>query len=105
MQCWHQYNSANTIVDFVWKMEVCQYNVVKALTSEIFSPPQNFFNNHAVQSQDAEHQIKFQGLQDSSNKSIFVAEQLNTDQENVSLTSDLLSFSTGVICNFFIKIF
>jgi hypothetical protein len=24
LQCWHQYNSNNTLVDLVWKVEICQ---------------------------------------------------------------------------------
>uniref|UniRef100_A0A7E4W8L1 Secreted protein n=1 Tax=Panagrellus redivivus TaxID=6233 RepID=A0A7E4W8L1_PANRE len=25
IHCWHQYNSNNTLVDLVWKLEICQY--------------------------------------------------------------------------------
>ncbi|KAE9553553.1 hypothetical protein FO519_003246 [Halicephalobus sp. NKZ332] len=25
LQCWHQYDSNNTLVDLIWKMEICQY--------------------------------------------------------------------------------
>ncbi|KHN82125.1 hypothetical protein Tcan_11679 [Toxocara canis] len=25
LQCWHQYNTTNTLIDFVWKMEICAF--------------------------------------------------------------------------------
>lgn len=80
MQCWHQYNSTNTIVDFVWKLEICQYNIIEnALTA--FSPTSlNALN------------------QSQSNKSFFIGEQLSIEQKINQSPLEMLSVSTSVLC-------
>uniref|UniRef100_A0AC35F7U4 Uncharacterized protein n=1 Tax=Panagrolaimus sp. PS1159 TaxID=55785 RepID=A0AC35F7U4_9BILA len=36
-QCWHQYDMNNTLVDLVWKMEICQYTVNTPIPQRTFN--------------------------------------------------------------------
>ncbi|KAI1730029.1 hypothetical protein Ddc_02705 [Ditylenchus destructor] len=37
IQCWHQYNSANTVVDLAWKVEICQYLPITDVRAKLYS--------------------------------------------------------------------